>query len=308
MQNKRKFKAQAKVTGASVGISVDTSDFFRGFSLTQNRLDELRREVARMVIPFYRRLILRTPVWRGTARLHWDLRVDHHVNKSGYGRARRMGTVKKNLIDSGLDMIAANKAGKPSAAKFYLSQNPDRAKAINITKYGDERKRFRSGKPKTPIGTQSQYGMLTSSVRAMIDSAERNIEKNFKVTSGGPNSLFNKRSATTSVITISNDLPYIKFLEGPGSEYGARYTTGSHWWREKQGDPDFVRPGESPSNADPDSLGKYKKGFIKRGVANLKSEFTRFVSGQKITSYSAKTGISKTRQTSGSKPGNYKIR
>jgi hypothetical protein len=278
MQNKRKFKTETKVSGATIGISVDTSNFFRGFSLTQNRIDELKLEVARMVIPFYKRLILRTPVWRGTARLHWDLRVDNFVNKSGYGRARRMGTVKRDLIDSGLEMIAANKAGKPSAAKFYLTRYPDAAKASNKFKYGSEKKPFKQGRPKTPIGTQSQYGMMTNSVRAMIDSAERNIQKNFKVTSGGPDSLFNKRSATTSIITISNDLPYIKFLEGPGSEYGAAYTRGSHWWKEKEGDSDFVRPGESPTNAAPEALGQYRKGFIKRGVANLKGEFTRFVS------------------------------
>ena len=274
MNKNKKFKVSHNVTGAQVSLSVDTKDFFKGFSLTQRRLDELKLEAARMVIPYYRRLILRTPVWRGTARLNWYLNVDKFANKSGRGANRRSGRTRKNIIDSEITKVA-NKAGEPRSAKTM------------VTSYwgdiGGERRR--NGKTFKLIGTQSQYGVMTTAVRDMIESARRNIEQNFKVTHGGPDSLFQKRSAEVSVITISNDLPYIKFLEGPSSPFGAAYTKGSIMYAEKQGKADFVNPGAESTGADPDSLGSYRQGFVMKATAQLRGEFTRFMSTKKPSDY-----------------------
>ncbi len=258
-------KASASVNAGpvKVGLQIDASNFFKGFVTSQNRLEELKLELARMVIPFYSRLIYRTPVWRGTARMHWSLNVDKSFNRSGQGAGKRTKGVNKDLIDTGLDKIA-NKAGSPKTATKYVSftGKPD--------KEGRE-----------PVKSQTQYGKKTTAVTNMIKSAERNIDKNFKITGGGP------RSATVSVITISNDLPYLKFLEGANSIYGATYTKGSRWWQEKEGGADFVNPQNDSKGSSKEkyALGQYRKGFIQNTVYKFKGELTKFMATNKPKTY-----------------------
>ena len=262
MPQKKKFKTETRITGGSVGISVDTSEFFKSFVVTKRRVDELKLEIARMVIPFYERLILRTPVWRGTARMHWDLKVDNKFYNANKGRGK---APNRNLIDRGLERVA-NKLGSPRSADTQVTSNPEK---LGLTKR-------RYGKDRKLISTQSQFGVNTDAVGKMVKAARKNIMDNFQVVEGGEGALSRKRSAKISVITISNDLPYIKFLEGPSSPYGAAYTSGSSIWREKEGSSDFVNPA---------ATSKYRKGFIFKQVASLKGEFTRFLSNKKASDY-----------------------
>lgn len=255
-------KTTVGTAAGNIGLTIDASSFFRGFKTSKRRLDDLKLEVARMTVPFYERLILRTPVWRGTARMNWYLNVDGKPNRSG----NRWGGANKRLVDPEITQYA-NKFGKPASASKYLTNDPE------VLAAGDK-KMFDDGIERTPIGTQTQYGRRTKVVGQMVESAKANIKKNFKVIGGGT------RSAKVSTISITNKLPYIQYLEGAGSMFGEPYYASSkayHPWAEKIGASPFVVASGKAENPDPMALGRYRQGFIKRTFAQMQGEFSKFV-------------------------------
>ena len=266
---KHKQKVEIGTGAGNIGLTIDTSNFFRGFKLSQARLEELKLEVAEMTIGFYQKLILRTPVWRGTARMNWYYAVDGKVNRSG----NRMGGANKKLVDPALDRIA-NKfgMGRGRSAKYFTTQDPELIGGYKTIR----------GRKMIGVGTQTQYGKMTPTVKKMVDSARNNLNRHFKVTGGGP------RSSEVSKISITNKLPYIQYLEGGGSEFGEPYFASSvhKAWAEKIGNSPFVNPTGKPDTPHKDSMGSYRAGFIKNTFRNMQSEFTRFARRKGPNQYS----------------------
>lgn len=250
-----------------ISMSIDLSGFYRGIVATQRRIDFTKRQIAERILPFYKKIVLRTPVWRGTARLNWYFNVNGKANRSG----QRWGGANKGIVDPGLVNIANKIGGGPltGGAEYFATQNPELMG--RLVKQDD----YFTTKLRTGVGTQGQFGVLTNAVKQMFEAAERNIEKNFKVVGGGP------RSAQMTKITITNHLPYIRFLEGKGGQFGAPYTTGSRIWMEKRGDPFFVRPSargaDKMGEPDPLSGQKYSRYYISRTFGQLKAEMKRLL-------------------------------
>lgn len=224
-----------------------------GLAITQRRLRIMRNRIAEdLILPFYKRLILRTPVWRGTARMNWKFAVG---NKVAYGGI----SAKKNMVDPDLNP-AANKTGFPAGATTYATPNTE--------KYG--KTRILQGRELEVVKTQREFGKETDSVKMMISKAKRLIDEHYgpvdKSTIGK-----NKRAPKLQKIRIFNPLPYIRFLEGTGN-LGRTYKKGSSIWKEKEGNPPFVAA-DNASGANP--IGKYKAGYIGRSLSNLQGQFTK---------------------------------
>lgn len=261
-----KFKKNSKFSGkfGGVQVDVDLSGFWKGLKVTDNRVKETAEAIGQLMVPYYRKLILRTPVWRGTARLNWYLEVDGKPNRSG----QRFGGANKFIKDQHLERIA-NKFGKPDSADKIITQNPmNWGRPIPIYNSRGILKSIKEGVP-----SQTQYGVLTPSVERMVTSAEKNIKKHFKAVGGGP------RSQQMTSIRIYNKLPYIQFLEGRGSSLGSIYMKGHKAWISKEGRPPFINKQNFSGNAksDPDALGKYREGYISRTFGQMKSQFTKYL-------------------------------
>ena len=249
-----------------IHIGVDLSGFYRGIELTQRRVDQTKRAIALRLIPFYKRIILRTPVWRGTARLNWYFNVDGKYNRSG----NRWGGSNKGLFDPKLEVIANKVEGvggfvSPSSAEKFVTQNPKkRGFPMFQSAY--------SIKKRVGVPSQTQYGMMTRSVQEMLDAAERNVERHFKITGGE-----GTRRGTVSKISITNHLPYIRFLEGGNSPLGALYASNNKIWGEKTFSSNFVSGLNASASAGgaPESLGGYKQGYINRTIGKLRGEILR---------------------------------
>lgn len=224
-----------------------------GLAITERRLRILRNRVAEdLILPFYKRIILRTPVWRGTARMNWKFAVG---NKVAYGGI----AANKGEFDPEL-RAAANKMGFPSGATEYATPNTHL--------YG--KYKMLNGRRLEVVKTQRDFGKETSSVREMVKAAKRLIDEHYgpvdKTTIGK-----NKRAPKLQKIRIFNPLPYIRFLEGTG-KLGRTYKKGSSIWSEKEGRAPFVA---SDNASGGNSIGKYKAGYIGRSISNLQGQFTK---------------------------------
>lgn len=224
-----------------------------GLAITERRLRILRKRVADdLILPFYKRLILRTPVWRGTARMNWKFAVG---NKVAYGGI----AANRGEFDPELNP-AASKTGFPAGATTYATPNTHL--------YG--KYRMLNGRRLEVVRTQREFGKETGSVKEMVNKAKKLIEQHY-----GPvdKSVIgkNKRAPKLQKIRIFNPLPYVRFLEGTG-EFGRTYKKGSSIWSEKQGKAPFVADNNA-SGGNP--IGKYKAGYIGRSMSNLRGQFTK---------------------------------
>lgn len=226
----------------------------KGIALAEQVLSNVSEDFAKKVIlPFYKRLILRTPVWRGTARMNWKFAVGNKVAFGGIGANR-------NLFDPEL-RPAANKMGIPETATEYATPNPEL--------YPSGFKRIK-GRDLQIVGTQRDFGRETKSVKNMVKEAERLIDEHF-------GTVKNRRTGSRNLrkIRIFNPLPYIRFLEGTG-ELGRTYKKGSSIWSEKISKPPFVAANNESGKY---PIGKYKAGYISKSLSNLKGQFTKRYGG-----------------------------
>lgn len=234
----------------------------KGIALAEEILSNVSEDFAKKVIvPFYKRLILRTPVWRGTARMNWKFAVGNKVAFGGIA-------ANKSLIDPEL-RPAASKMGVPESATEYATPNE------NI--YPSGYKMIR-GRRLDIVKTQRDFGRDTSSVKKMVKEAERLIDEHF-------GKVKNRRTGSNNIrkIRIFNPLPYIRFLEGTG-ELGRTYKRGSSIWSDKIGKPPFVAANNESGQY---PIGKYKAGYIGKSLSNLKGQFTKRYGGD-IKKISAK--------------------
>lgn len=226
----------------------------RGVALAEQVLSDVSEDFAKKVIlPFYKRLILRTPVWRGTARMNWKFAVGNKVAFGGIA-------ANKSLFDPDLKP-AASKLGVPESATEYATPNEDLyPKGYKMIK----------GRKLNIVKTQRDFGRDTNSVKKMVKEAERLIDEHFGMVK-------NRRTGSRNIrrIRIFNPLPYVRFLEGTG-ELGRTYKRGSSIWSEKIGKPPFVAA-DNASGGGP--MGKYKAGYIGKSLSNLKGQFTKRYGG-----------------------------
>jgi len=228
------------LSGAS--LQIDLSGFFNGLEATQRRLENFKRNLAQdIIIPHFQRLVLKTPVWRGTARAGWYMEINGKKSSGGYN---------KKTVDRSLTKVA-NLFGKPRGAQYAAAWLPGLPAGTDQIK--------RRGEYYYPIATQMEYGKSTRLTRSVVRKASRLIDEEMKIeTGGGP------RSAQISKITIGNNTPYLRYLAGDPYD-------GSHkvWSAIKGGDPDFVRSGILSEN----------RNWIGNQNRILKARLNKLVSG-----------------------------
>lgn len=250
-KNSLKGRIRLGNAGARITVTANYEEFLKGanggISLTEKRLNQMRKQVAeKIILPFYKRIILRTPVWQGTARMNWKFAVGRKV-AGGRGVA-----ADRSLIDPGLVKVSSKTGMGAMGSKFFLTQDP--------SMIGKKRK-FSSGW-KTGRATQMEFGKMTPAVKDMIRDAERLIMEHF-----GPSDKkaikSNKRAPKLTSIRIFNPLNYVRFLEEEGT-YGRTYKRGSTIWKEKEGAPPFVK-----------TIGKYKPGYIGKALSGMQGSLTK---------------------------------
>ena len=256
---------KGKVTGirgefkaglAGLKIDVDLSGFFSGMVATQQRVENFKNRIAReQVLDHYLKLILKTPVWRGTARMAWYMEINGKRSGSGY---------RPNAVDSGIRPQVANIFGFPREAKYMA------ANAMTLRDKSPIKKLF--GREYIRIETQGSYGRNTSAVTNMAKAAKNLIDNEFKVVEGG-----GPRSSRISQIRIGNDSPYLRYLSG--DQYDASHKT---WARIKSADRDFVRPGVTPSR---DWIRNQNQAFQNRidKIMSSKQTFSKYLGSKEIT-------------------------
>ena len=161
---------KGKVTGirgefkaglAGLKIDVDLSGFFSGMIATQQRVESFKNRIAQEeVLNHYLKLILKTPVWRGTARMAWYMEINGKRTGSGY---------RPSAVDQGIRPKVANIFGFPREAKFMAASAKMLAEGKPEKKIG--------GKSFIRVATQGSYGRNTTAVTNMAKSVSIHLQK-----------------------------------------------------------------------------------------------------------------------------------
>jgi hypothetical protein len=216
--------------GGRISMDIDFSGAVFGFKMTNNIASHLIREIRGVMFAgLFRELVLKTPVWRGTARLNWKVSI-------GEATATYKGVGAKGgflpAVDDGLKPVA-NKLGNIRVAGGGYKPLSSGAKLIGANREDDKGEEEDVYQEDGSIAsfrnqlTQEEFGKETVGVERLLKNVDELLARDFKLNPKARMKKFPK-------ITIANETPYIRFLEGTGI-FGAKYRSGSRIYSEKSG-------------------------------------------------------------------------
>lgn len=288
-------------SNGTVGMFIDYSPAVMGVKLTGAMIETIRAaltdEYEGAFLEQFRDLVLKTPVYRGTARLNWKVQIGERVATYKTSRGSFGGgymNVKDPEISPPANKLGQIRAGNRyiiSNSKKVLTKNPKMVgKPIaNGTKKNGE---IRTSGRRTRIGelTQREFGIETSAVEKLVENVAKLI--NNKSTGFGKVKGRIKGNRKLKQIVVYNETPYLKFLEGVG-RHGARYTGGSQIYESKIGSNksakfnEDLRPTGTFVNMLRESDGEfdmYEPGFIGASYSRMRS-LSRILSQTMLKSF-----------------------
>ena len=266
--------------GGRISMNIDYGAAVFGFKMTNNIASHLIGEIrGAMFSGLFRELVLKTPVWRGTARLNWKVSI-------GEATATYKGVGAKGgflpAVDDNLTPVA-NKLGNIRVAGGGYRPLSSGEKLIGANREDDvdeEEDVYQEDGSITSFRnrlTQEEFGKETIGVQRLMKNVNELLDRDFKLNPRARTKKFPK-------IAVANDTPYIRFLEGTGI-FGAKYRSGSRIYQEKSGSNfrrgldqetglstgTFVRQSELGSTEE-----QYESGFIGEFFRALKGGARRF--------------------------------